>query len=468
MKKMLLLLFGLAAVWSVAAKVTLPDAIGSNMVLQQNTDVRLWGWADPHAAVKVAASWGAKASAKSDGEGRWEVTLKTPAGSYEPQRITVASGDKRVLDNVLIGEVWFCSGQSNMDMPLGGYWNGLIEGGNEVIACADAQRDRIRFLKVAYSQGYTPQDRVPGAWNEFTTATAARCSATAYFFAEMLSRALNVPVGVIDSSWGGSRIECWTPRAALETYPDIDLDEKAVAELPDYMRPMAMYNAMVYPLTRYTVRGFLWYQGESNIGRHTEYAARMADMVAGWRAQWGLGELPFYFVEIAPFGYGNGLSPYLREAQCRAQALIPGSGMVSTNDLVLPCEEGNIHPRDKRSVGRRLAFWALNRTYGRKDVACENMQFRAMEIRDGKVFLSFDNTFGGFGRAFDLRGFEICGPDRVFRPAQVHFEGNERLIVFLPDIPEPVAVRYGFRDFQPGNVVNTRELPLVPFRTDDF
>ena len=158
-------------------------------------------------------------------------------------------------------------------------------------------------------------------------------------------------------------------------------------------------------------------------------------MVAGWRAQWGLGELPFYFVEIAPFGYGNGLSPYLREAQCRAQKLIPGSGMVSTNDLVLPCEEGNIHPRDKRSVGRRLAFWALNRTYGRKDVACENMQFRSMEIKDGKACLSFDNTFGGFGRAFDLRGFEICGADRVFRPAQVHFEGNERLIVFCPTFP---------------------------------
>ena len=163
MKKMLLLLFGLAAAWSVAAKVSLPDAIGSNMVLQQNTNVKLWGWADPHAAVKVVASWGAKASAKSDGEGRWEVTLKTPAGSYEPQRITVASGDKRVLDNVLIGEVWFCSGQSNMDMPLGGYWNGLVEGGNEAIACADAQRGRIRCLKVAYSQGYTPQERVPGA-----------------------------------------------------------------------------------------------------------------------------------------------------------------------------------------------------------------------------------------------------------------------------------------------------------------
>lgn len=189
MKKMLLLLFGLAAAWSVAAKVALPDAIGSNMVLQQNTDAKLWGWADPHAAVKVEASWGAKATVKSDADGRWTVTLKTPAGSYDPQRITVVSGDKRVLDNVLIGEVWFCSGQSNMDMPLGGYWNGLVEGGNEIIACADAQRGRIRFLKVAYSQGYTPQERVPASGTSSPRPPPARCSATAYFFAEMLSRA---------------------------------------------------------------------------------------------------------------------------------------------------------------------------------------------------------------------------------------------------------------------------------------
>lgn len=469
MKKMLLLLFGLAAVWSVAAKVTLPDAIGSNMVLQQNTDVKLWGWADPHAAVKVEASWGAKASAKSDGEGRWEVTLKTPAGSYEPQRITVASGDKRVLDNVLIGEVWFCSGQSNMDMPLGGYWNGLIEGGNEVIACADAQRDRIRFLKVAYSQGYTPQDRVPGAWNEFTTATAARCSATAYFFAEMLSRALNVPVGVIDSSWGGSRIECWTPRAALETYPDIDLDEKAVAELPDYMRPMAMYNAMVYPLTRYTVCGFLWYQGESNIGCHTEYAARMADMVAGWRAQWGLGELPFYFVEIAPFNYwGSDLSAFLREAQCRAQDVIPNSGMVSTNDLVEPYEWCNIHPANKHDIGYRLACMALNRTYGKKAVHCDSPRFRSAEFADGKAVVSLDNAEYGFNRLVGIEGFELCGSDGVFHPADVSVDGQMRLVISSKEVPEPSAVRYCFRNFRIGNLANSWGLPVIPFRTDDF
>ena len=303
MKKMLLLLFGLAAAWSVAAKVSLPDAIGSNMVLQQNTNVKLWGWADPHAAVTVVASWGAKASAKSDGEGRWEVTLKTPAGSYEPQRITVASGDKRVLDNVLIGEVWFCSGQSNMDMPLGGYWNGLVEGGNEAIACADAQRGRIRFLKVAYSQGYTPQERVPGAWNEFTTATAARCSATAYFFAEMLNDVLGVPVGVIDCSWGGSRVESWTSQEILETYPDIDVSEKGIAAVDEWLRPLVMYNGMLHPVAGYTVRGYLWYQGESNVGAHAVYAERLANMVKLWRGLWGQGELPFYFVEIAPFNY---------------------------------------------------------------------------------------------------------------------------------------------------------------------
>lgn len=468
MKKMFLLLCGLMIVWSGLSNVSLPDAIGDNMVLQQQADARLWGWAAPNAEVRVVASWGARATVKSDSEGRWEVKLKTPAGGYEPQRITIDSDGRTELNNILIGEVWFCSGQSNMDMPLGGYWNGLIENADEIIATAGALRSRIRFLKVAYSQAAMPQERVGGSWNEFTPATAVRCSATAYFFAEMLSRSLDVPVGVIDSSWGGSPVESWSPREVLAAYPDVDLSAESIAAQPDYMRPAAMYNAMVCPFMPYTLRGFLWYQGESNVGAHAVYADRLADMVESWRKGWGLGELPFYFVEIAPFGYGNELSAYLREAQCRAQASIPNSGMVCTNDLVIPCEVGNIHPRNKRDVGHRLAFWALNRTYGMEDVACENMLFREMEIRDGKAYLSFDHTFSGFGRVSDIRGFEICGSDRVFRPAQAYVEGNTRLIVFSPDIPDPEAVRYCFHDFCPGNVINTRGLPLVPFRTDDF
>ena len=468
MKRILLLFIALAAVWGAAAKIRLPEIIGNDMVLQQNAEVRLWGWAEPYAAVKVETSWGAGAAVKSDAEGRWVVSVRTPAGSYEPQRITFASGDRVTFDRVLIGEVWFAGGQSNMEMPLGGFWQCPVTDANEIIARAGAKSGKLHYVKIPHAAAYMPQDRTAGSWTPCMTATAAKFTAAGYFFAEMLNDVLGVPVGIIDCSWGGSRVESWMSREVLSGYSDIDLTEEGISRVAQHLRPMVMYNAMLRPVAGYTVRGFLWYQGESNVGAHAVYAERLANMVKLWRGLWGQGELPFYFVEIAPFGYGNGLSPYLREAQCRAQKLIPGSGMVSTNDLVLPCEEGNIHPRDKRSVGRRLAFWALNRTYGRKDVACENMQFRSMEIKDGKACLSFDNTFGGFGRAFDLRGFEICGADRVFRPAQVHFEGNERLIVFLPDIPEPVAVRYGFRDFQPGNVVNTRELPLVPFRTDDF
>ena len=465
MKKILLVGLSLLMACPTFAKIKLPALVGSNMVLQREREVNLWGEASPSKKVTVTTSWdGRKYTTQSDSDGKWLLKVSTPAAGG-PYTIRISDGDPVTLENVMIGEVWVCSGQSNMQMSMTGNLGEPVDGGVEALIEAPKYKD-IRLFYTPMVTSPQPVDTCGGEWKVSSSESVAPFSAAAYFFARDLNDALGVPVGLIQTAWGGTRIEAWMPEAtAREVEADI-VQTNDRFENPNKVG--YLYNAMIRPLLNMTARGFIWYQGESNIGRHTEYAARMADMVAGWRAQWGLGELPFYFVEIAPFGYGNGLSPYLREAQCRAQKLIPGSGMVSTNDLVLPCEEGNIHPRDKRSVGRRLAFWALNRTYGRKDVACENMQFRSMEIKDGKACLSFDNTFGGFGRAFDLRGFEICGADRVFRPAQVHFEGNERLIVFLPDIPEPVAVRYGFRDFQPGNVVNTRELPLVPFRTDDF
>lgn len=468
MRKFLILFIGLMAAWSVSAKVDLPEIVGDNMVLQQNAVVNLWGWSDPRAAVKIEASWGERSAVKSGDDGRWTAQLKTPAGGYTPQQITITSGDKVTLNNILIGEVWFASGQSNMDMPLGGYWNGLIEGANEVIACAGSQRGSIRFLKVSNQQSEQPLERAGGKWNEFGPATAPRCSATSYFFASMLNAALDVPVGVIDSSWGGSPVESWIDRATLEGYSDIDLSSKAIADRPDYARPMVMYNAMVRPVTDYTVKGFIWYQGESNIGRHADYGGRMADMVALWRKAWGSQDMPFYFVEIAPFGYGHNLAAFLREAQCRAQELIPNSGMVCTNDLVEPCETGNIHPKNKRDVGHRLAFWALNKSYGMPSVACESMRYKSMEAKDGKIYLRFDHTGNGFGRVYDIQGFEICGPDRVFHPARVEPESNVRLIVSSPEVAEPVSVRYCFRDFMPGNMINTSGLPLIPFRTDDF
>ena len=464
MKRILLLFIALAAAWGAAAKIRLPEIIGNDMVLQQNAEVRLWGWAEPHAAVKVETSWGAGAAVKSDADGRWAVSVRTPAGSYEPQRITFASGDRVTFDRVLIGEVWFAGGQSNMEMPLGGFWQCPVTDANKIIARAGAKSGKLHYVKIPHAAAYTPQDRTAGSWTPCTTATAAKFTAAGYFFAEML----NVPVGIIDCSWGGSRVESWMSREVLSGYSDIDLTEEGISRVAQHLRPMVMYNAMLRPVAGYTVRGFLWYQGESNVGRYMDYAARLADMVSLWRGLWGQDDLPFYYVEIAPFEYGNGKSPYLREAQCRAQELIPNSGMICTNDLVEHYEFCNVHPKNKRDVGYRLAFMALNKTYGMKEIACQSPQYESMEIRDGKARIRFKYMDQGFNRMADIRGFEICGADKIFYPADAVVENQFALVVSSEKVPEPVAVRYCFRDFQPGNLADTRELPIVPFRTDDF
>lgn len=269
-------------------------------------------------------------------------------------------------------------------------------------------------MKIPHAAAYTPQDRTAGSWTPCTTATAAKFTAAGYFFAEMLNDVLGVPVGIIDCSWGGSRVESWMSREVLSGYSDIDLTEEGISRVAQHLRPMVMYNAMLRPVAGYTVRGFLWYQGESNVGRYMDYAARLADMVSLWRGLWAQDDLPFYYVEIAPFEYGNGKSPYLREAQCRAQELIPNSGMICTNDLVEPYEFCNVHPKNKRDVGYRLAFMALNKTYGMKEIACQSPQYESMEIRDGKARIRFKYMDQGFNRMADIRGFEICGADKVF------------------------------------------------------
>lgn len=364
MKKLILSLICLAAAWGAVAKVELPEIIGSDMVLQQNAQCRLWGWADPRATVRIETSWGAECTVRSDADGRWSALVNTPAGSYEPQQVTIVSGERVVLDNVLIGEVWFAGGQSNMEMPLRGFNNCPIAGANEIIARAGSMRDRLRYVKIPLTAAYTPQDRVPGKWRPCTVETAPDFTATGYFFAELLADVLHVPVGIVDCTWGGTRVEGWTNREILETYPDIDLTEKGIEATTDWLRPMVMYNAMLHPVAGYTVRGFLWYQGESNVNQYKDYAVRLSNMVGLWRSLWKQGDIPFYYVEVAPFAYGSGNGPYLREAQWEARELIPNSGLICTNDLVEPYEATNIHPKNKREVGHRLAYMALNKTYG--------------------------------------------------------------------------------------------------------
>ena len=304
-------------------------------------------------------------------------------------------------------------------------------------------------------------------WVKSSPETSPAFSAAAYFFAENLTRVLNVPVGIIDCNWGGSPVEAWMSREVLEkNYPEVNLGKDAIAKRIESGRPMVMYNAMLHPMRNYTLKGFLWYQGEANIYQHDTYARRMADMVSLWRSDWGLGDLPFYYVEIAPFHYGEDLAPLLREAQY-AQKLIPNSGMVSTNDLVFDYERVNIHPAQKRAVGQRLSYFALAETYKMKGVECRGPEFSSVEFKDGKAVVKFDNAVYGFNRGIDIKGFEICGADGVYYPALVKPVPWGRSVTVESDkVPNPVAVRYAFHDFSPGNLAGVNGLPVVPFRSD--
>ncbi len=465
--KFTLLFFVLALAGSVAsAKITLPEIIGDYMVLQQNAQVKLWGKARANAPVSIRASWSTQpVTVKADAEGRWTALLQTPKGNYELRTLTLSDGEALTLNNILIGEVWFCSGQSNMEMPLNGFGNCPTLNANEDIAGA-SQWKGIRCATVPHTPATTPQEYCPGKWMECRPENARWFSATAFHFARSLNRTLDVPVGILVCSWGGSKVEGWLPREILEAYDDISIDNHTGA---DYLRPMVMYNGMLKPLQKYTIKGFLWYQGESNVGNPDTYAGRLNTMVELWRKEWGLGQLPFYFVEIAPYNYGNNeQGAYLREAQYKAQSLIANSGMISTNDLVEPYEANNIHPRNKTDVGKRLSYMALANTYGIQGIAARGPEYKSMEVRQGAIILSFDHASDGFNRLDNMVGFEVAGSDRVFHPATARTFNNFQVRVSSDEVADPVAVRYCFRNFQIGNVAGMRELPLVPFRTDDW
>ena len=349
--KSLLLVTAVFFISPLAAKIALPDILSDNMVLQQKTSVKLWGKAAPNNTVKITTSWNEKEiTTKADENGKWLISINTPEATFLPQNITFSDGEKTTLNNILIGEVWFASGQSNMEMPLHGFWNCPVQEGNETIA-KSGLRPGIRFATIPKTAAYEPQETVSGKWMESAPDNAQWFSAAAYHFAQTMQDVLNVPIGIIVSSWGGSRVECWMNREILETYTDIDMSRKGIEEAQEWMRPSVMYYGMIKPLTNFTIKGFIWYQGETNVGTHKDYSERFAAMVELWRKDWGLGNLPFYYAEIAPWIYGDGetgiSSALLREAQFKAQFEIPNSGMISTNDLVEEYEKTNIRRKTK-------------------------------------------------------------------------------------------------------------------------
>jgi len=472
MKKVIILVATLILSLGLNAKIKLPEILGDNAVLQQNTKVQLWGEADNNTKVTVNVSWSAdQYSTISDENGRWTIKIPTSAASFNPQSITISDGTPVTLSNILIGEVWFCSGQSNMEQPLKGWPKCPIKNSTKEIVHSGEYKNSIRSVNISREASMTREEYVPGKWKECVPENAKDFSAVAYFYAQNMTKVLNVPIGIINCSWGGTRVEGWMPRKLLKNYPDIDLTEEGMkAWKKDWMRPLVMFNGMVNPIEKYTIKGFLFYQGESNHDYNVDYPERLAAMVKLWREEWGLGELPFYYVQIAPFAYGHNEKnegAILREDQEKALKLIPNSGMVCTTDIVKPSEIHNIHFSNKQDVGFRLAIMSLSRTYGIKGFNAQGPVYKDYKIDGNKIIVSFSHAYG-FNLRSGIKGFEIAGADRKFYPAEVKLMSNNSVMVSSPNVKEPKSVRYCFKNFQIGNFKGYDNLPVYPFRTDDW
>ncbi|WP_302605134.1 sialate O-acetylesterase [uncultured Alistipes sp.] len=469
MKRIVLL--WLAAAWIPAeAKVTLPALFGDNMVLQQQREVRIWGYSD-RGEVALRTSWSDETHRAKVRDGRWQIAVQTPAGSYEPQTLTVSDTDSETtLHNVLVGEVWVCSGQSNMYMPLRGYTGQPVDEALPTVLEAGEYRDRIRMITLPKREAETPQRDFEGRWEIPSPETALRMSATAYYFARTLTQALGVPAGIVSTSWGGSKIEAWMDPATLA---ELGYDVEKINADPK-VEPRAkcglLYNGLIAPITGFAARGFVWYQGESNRREAPHYARLMERLAAYWRAQWGdtKNRMPFLYVQIAPHAYkqASGIdAALLVEAQSDALERIPNSAMVATTDLG---DERCIHPSRKRPVGERLAAAALVKAYGRKMPDALAVRFAGAEFADGKAVVRFDNArLGLTPQNKEITGFELAGADGIFHPATGRIVTSKPMVeVTSPEVPEPTAVRYSFRNYAPGNLSNTLGIPVIPFRTD--
>jgi sialate O-acetylesterase len=447
------------------AEITLPAIFCDHMVLQQQSDASIWGMASSGKTVKVSTSWDQQSyTAKAGNDGHWKLKVKTPVAGG-PYDITISDGKPFVLRDVLIGEVWVCSGQSNMEMPMKGYFNQPILGANEAIATS--RNNQIRLFTVSRVKSLTEAADFKGKWLECNSENVVDFSAAAYFFGRMIQDAIDVPVGLICSSWGGTRIEPWMSESGFKEFDWVELPNKTMTDEFSPQTPTVLYNAMIAPMVGYGIKGALWYQGESNRSEPDRYEKLMPGLIKNWREEWGIGDFSFYYAQIAPYDYGtSGLnSAYLREAQFKASHALPGVGMASLMDVG---EKDNIHPADKNSVGKRLAYLALAQTYGLKGIAFSGPVFKAMTTEGSLVKLTFDHASNGlttFGK--ELTGFKVAGEDKRFYEAKGYLT-REGITLICDRVSSPVAVRYAFEDFTIGELFNTEGLPASSFRTDDW
>lgn len=477
MKRILLIITALSLTLAASAKLVLPPQVGDYMVLQQQAQARLWGWADPGTRVDVTVSWdGRKYSARADRDGAWSLEVATPEGSFTEYTVTLAAGKEELtLRHVLVGEVWLGSGQSNMEMTLRGFDNCPVEGAMREVAGAGRYRGRIRIATLPKTDAYSPRKVTGGPWLESAPENVLGFSAAAWFFAKTLTEVLDVPVGVITNAWGGSRVEGWLPKEIVSTYPGVASDSLAIRRIFQMHRPTVMYYGQWAPVRNYTFRGVIWYQGETNVDMDpTAYAERMETLIALWRKETGKAALPVYQVEIAPYAaYGDGAdgtsAALLREQQWKASDETENCWTISTADLVLPFETDQIHPARKREVGERLGWMALHHTYGKTYFPGVAPTYKSCEVNGREMILTFDHIreTGGYNLWNAVQGLEICGPDGIWHPAQAHVVNfRQTLSVSSPEVEQPVAVRYAFRNWLPGNLTGASGLAVPPFRTD--
>ena len=448
------------------ARVTLPSFFSDNMVLQQQTMCIIWGWTEPGKKVIVHTPWDKKShSATARKDGRFGVTIQTPKAGG-PYDIWFQDGDFVKLSNVMIGEVWICSGQSNMEMQMKGYKAQPVEGATEeLLSCKD---DELRLFYGKRFASLEPQQDLKGSWQEANAASVREFSATAYFFGKALRKALGVPVGLICTAFGGSACEAWMNADWLKAFPKVQqtITEEDVKKLQQRC-PTALYNGQLKPLIGYGIRGAIWYQGEDNIPRYDYYAELLKTMVEGWRAEWKQGDFPFYYCQIAPYDYsliGWSNSQYLREQQLKAEAMIPNARMAVLTDVGL---EYGIHPRKKCQAGERLALLALANTYEVKGLP-DFAMYKEVTFQNDTAAIAFDRSkeWVYFEHGPSSNNFEIAGEDRVFHPAEAWVSRN-RVYVKSNEVKKPVAVRYAWRDWVEGDLMHDG-LPVSSFRTDDW
>lgn len=429
------------------------------MVLQRNAEVIIWGWAKPGEEVKVSGSWdGQVIQTKANNKAQWQVKLNTRAAGG-PYTVEIQGYNRILLEDVLIGEVWLCSGQSNMEWSAG---SGID---NAEQAIQEADHPSIRFFTVAHRTAENPQQDLDGQWVPSSPETMKNFSAIAYFFGRELQQDLDVPIGLINSSWGGTPAEIWVNAETVSADEALAESAAKLTEVPwGPKQPGSAYNAMIAPLIPFRIAGALWYQGESNTGDPEMYDKLLPALIKNWRSEWN-DPFPFYYVQIAPFRYEQPLQGVLlRDAQ-RKSLKVPNTGMVVISDIG---NIENIHPTNKHEVGLRLANMALHQTYGKKERPFSGPLYREMKKEGRKIRLFFDHADKGLvSKGKELILFEVAGEDQQFVPAKARIEDNS-IVVQARGVKDPVAVRFAWSNTAEPNLFNQEGLPASSFRTDTW